>query len=87
MDMSLSKPQETVKDREAWHAAVHGVTKSQIWPSDWTTKMEDEYFAGSMPQSSPIIIILALKGRAGIQVECGPAQHTQGDLWKNHKDN
>ena len=30
MDTSLSKPQEIVKDREAWHAAVHGVTKSQI---------------------------------------------------------
>ena len=29
MDVSLSKFQETVKDREAWHAAVHGVTKSQ----------------------------------------------------------
>ena len=29
MDMSLSKPQEIVKDREAWHAAVHEVTKSQ----------------------------------------------------------
>ena len=29
MDMSLSKVQETVKDREAWRAAVHGVTESE----------------------------------------------------------
>ena len=38
MDMSLSKLWEMVKDREAWHIAVHGVTKNWTWFSDWTTK-------------------------------------------------
>ena len=37
MDMYLSKLWEILEDRGAWHAAVHRVTKSRTWLSDWTT--------------------------------------------------
>ena len=36
MDMSLIKLQELVMDRDAWHAVIHGVSKSRTWLSDWT---------------------------------------------------
>ena len=42
MDMSLSKLQDIVKDREAWHDAVHGVAKSWTWLSIWTKLKSSE---------------------------------------------
>ena len=40
MDMSLCRLWMLVMDREAWHSAVHGITKSRAWLSDWTELTE-----------------------------------------------
>ena len=60
MDMSLSKLQDIVKEREAWRAAVHGVTKSWIWLSDWitATKMFSLYNSGTVLATGKMIIKL-----------------------------
>ena len=52
MDMKLNKPQETVKDRGAWRAAVHGVARIQTQLSDLTT---NSYSRCCTPETKAIL--------------------------------
>ena len=62
MDMNLTKLSEIVKYREAWRAAVHGVTKSQTRLSNWTKKsngIDQNNVDSSLPKNHPISVFLA----------------------------
>ena len=54
MDISLSKLQVTVKDRESWFAAVVEVTKSQTRLNDWTTKPVSLFLGETSSSNSPL---------------------------------
>ena len=65
MDTNLSKLQKIVKDREARHAVVHGVTKSRTWLSDWTTTALSVLILNSH-QTGWCIIVLVINDKHNI---------------------
>ena len=58
MDMSLSRLQEIVKDRGAWHATVHGVPGSRAWLSNYTTTTIIPAQVGLVAGLPPLIMFL-----------------------------
>ena len=64
MDVDLSKLQEIMKDREAWHATVHGVTKNRTRLSDSTTTTNKTPGLG---QEDPLEKEMATHGPMGLQ--------------------
>ena len=86
MNMSFSKLQETVRDREAWSAAVHEIAKSWTWLSNWTTAATSAQL--QMPVLTSRVILeyihtLQLSRVCSPQIHCNPYQITNGLFQQN----
>ena len=80
--MCLSKLPEMVKDREAWHAAVHGVAKSQIRLNDWTTTGA-LHPAFSWKEMKDFIVISSSFSLFFLRLEADSLDHVPREQW-NH---
>ena len=81
MDMSLSKLQKTVKDREAKHAAVHGVTKSWTWLSDWTKPKSAAENSAKWSRITVYLKVLVQCSPNFKSVETGKEKYKQKGEW------
>ena len=77
MGVSLSEPRELVTDREDWHAAVHGVAKSQTRLSDWTAL--NEYWRRRKCQPTPVLLPGKFHGWRNL-VDCSPWGRKELDM-------
>ena len=65
IDMSMSKFWAMVKDRKAWSVAVHGVTKSQTWLSNWKTAANNYLSFSNLLSQRKVLLRFCVQGAQG----------------------